>query len=293
MLGAELIDHVAIPVRDLTRAEWFYLELLGLKLKTRRKNLDGSLRQTYVLAGENIIGLHLPGINAENSPSGAPRIGIAVTRERFDVIRHKLDSASHSYSMAADHDVPAPMLQSLRCLDSDGNWVEIGVWAEPAGAEYLSHIVVETVDAEKAKAFYVNVLGMKELGGAGEEHFLRLRSGQLYGFRPVLSLSERTRKHGRGCHIALNIAHEEFTDMLRLIPVYGGQDQGDPRADDGLRPEGEKSTYFFDPDKNRLQITAAAESEMLSDEEKWQRIVENRSKQGRGISSWDRGRGAK
>jgi hypothetical protein len=134
---------------------------------------------------------------------------------------------------------------------------------------------------------------MKAIGRFGEEHFLKLQSGQFYGLRPVASLSERSRRHGRGCHIALNVSHDEFDEMLQRIPAYGGQNQGDPRADDGLRPEGEKSTYFFDPDKNRLQITAAAESEMLSDEEKWQRIVDNRAKQGRALSRWDRGESTK
>jgi catechol 2,3-dioxygenase-like lactoylglutathione lyase family enzyme len=293
MLGAEHIDHVAIPVRDLPKAEVFYLDWLGLKLKTRRKNLDGSPRQSYVLAGENIIGLHLPGVTAEASPSTAPRVGIAVTAERFAAILKRLDQAGHAYTVAEREQIPPPVLESASFLDSDGNWVEIGVWRDPSSPEYLSQIVVETLDVEKTKNFYMNVLGMKAIGRFGEEHFLELQSGQFYGLRPVATLSERSRRHGRGCHIALNVSHEEFDEMLQLIPAYGGQNQGDPRADDGLRPEGEKSTYFFDPDKNRLQITAAAESEMLSDQEKWQRIVDNRAKQGRALSRWDRGESTK
>ncbi|MBM4299297.1 MAG: VOC family protein, partial [Deltaproteobacteria bacterium] len=59
--GVETIDHIAIPVRDLEANQKFYLETLGLKFKTMRRNPDGSPRQTYVLAGDNIIGLHLPG----------------------------------------------------------------------------------------------------------------------------------------------------------------------------------------------------------------------------------------
>ena len=289
MLGAEHIDHVAIPVRDLDKAEVFYLEWLGLKLKTRRKNLDGSPRQTYVLAGENIIGLHLPGVTAEASASTAPRVGIAVSAERFAAILKRLETAGHPFTVAAHEQTPPPVLQSACFLDTDGNWVEIGVWRDPSSTEYLSQMIVETVDVEKAKNFYVNVLGMKALGRFGEEHFLELQSGQFYGLRPVTSLSERSRRHGRGCHIAFNVSHDEFDEILQKIPAYGGQNQGDPRADDGLRPEGEKSTYFFDPDKNRLQITAGAEADMLSDEEKWQRIVDNRAKQGRALSRWDRG----
>jgi catechol 2,3-dioxygenase-like lactoylglutathione lyase family enzyme len=58
--GIQTTDHIAIPVRDLTLNQSFYSGVLGLKFKTPRRNPDGSPRQTYVLAGENIIGLHLP-----------------------------------------------------------------------------------------------------------------------------------------------------------------------------------------------------------------------------------------
>ena len=64
MFGAETLDHVAFPMRDLPRAEKFYLETVGLKFLTQRKNADGSPRHTYVKAGENIVGLTLPGVQA-------------------------------------------------------------------------------------------------------------------------------------------------------------------------------------------------------------------------------------
>ena len=62
MFGAETLDHVAFPVRDLPRSEKFYIETVGLTFLTQRTNADGSPRHTYVKAGENIIGLNLPGI---------------------------------------------------------------------------------------------------------------------------------------------------------------------------------------------------------------------------------------
>src|SRR5438045_246289 len=81
MFGAQTLDHFAFPVRDLPRAEKFYTEIVGLQFVTQRKNADGSPRHTYVKGGENIIGLNLPGIQAEASPSGAPRYGIAINTE--------------------------------------------------------------------------------------------------------------------------------------------------------------------------------------------------------------------
>ena len=71
----------------------------------------------------------------------------------------------------------------------------------------------------------------------------------------------------------------------------GGANQGDFRAEDGLRAPGERSIYFSDPDSNKLQITALGKENwsLISDEEKWKRTAENREKLGRGLSRFDRG----
>jgi len=76
MFGAETLDHVAFPVRDLARSEKFYIDAVGLAFLTQRKNADGSPRHTYVKAGENIIGLNLPGIQAD--ARSRPRSGPAL-----------------------------------------------------------------------------------------------------------------------------------------------------------------------------------------------------------------------
>jgi hypothetical protein len=92
--------------------------------------------------------------------------------------------------------------------------------------------------------------------------------------------------------MAMNVTQEDFDAMVALIERYGGKNHGDDRAADGLRPNGERSIYFFDPDGNRLQITAHAPDqpdEMFSDEEKWRRIIASRKEQGRGLSRWESG----
>jgi hypothetical protein len=61
---------------------------------------------------------------------------------------------------------------------------------------------------------------------------------------------------------------------------------------DGLGPERERTIYFFDPDHNRLQITAHLadrKDELISDQEKWRRIIASRKEQGRGLSRWESG----
>src|ERR687891_2816082 len=119
--GVEAIDHIAIPVRDLAANEAFYLNVLGLKFKTTRRNPDGSPRQTYVLAGENIIGLHLPGINAGASATPAPRIGVSVSEERFAEVQENLKRARRPFTGPIAHASGAPLAQSIYFDDPDGN----------------------------------------------------------------------------------------------------------------------------------------------------------------------------
>src|SRR5512145_1430214 len=91
--GVQTVDHIAIPVRDLQCNQYFYLDVLGLKYKTTRRNPDGSPRQTYVLAGDNIIGLHLPGVLAGSSTSSGPRIGVCVSPERLAQVCENLKAS--------------------------------------------------------------------------------------------------------------------------------------------------------------------------------------------------------
>ena len=118
------------------------------------------------------------------------------------------------------------------------------------------------------------------------------QSGQMIVLLEVGELSERSKKHGRGCHMAMNVPQKSFDSMVALVERHGGKSQGDRRADDGLRPAGERSIYLFDPDNNRLQITAHApnhKEELLDDEEKWRRIIASRKERGKGLSRWDSG----
>ena len=290
--GIQTIDHIAIPVRDLDRNQDFYLDILGLKLKTRRLNADGSPRQAYVLAGENIIGLHLPGVSAASSGVSGPRIGVGVSEERLTGIAEKLAQAGHPFRGPVEHPDTWPFKVSLYFDDPDGNHLEVCVRRAEPYTECISHTVFETRDLEKSVAFYVQALGTGAPIRCGDEVMLPVLNGQMIGLVQVSELSERTKKHGRGCHMAMDVAQEDYDSMLALIEANGGKTQGDKRATDGLRPEGQRSIYFFDPDTNRLQITAHApdeQDEFMSDEEKWRRIIENRKKQGQGISRWSAG----
>jgi catechol 2,3-dioxygenase-like lactoylglutathione lyase family enzyme len=290
--GVQTIDHIAIPVRDLQLNQDFYLNVLGLKYKTTRRNPDGSPRQTYVLAGDNIIGLHLPGVQVETSRSSGPRLGVSVSPERLAQVEEGLRAAGHSLRGPLEQGEDTPFLRSIYCDDPDGNHLEFCVRRKPPFEECISHTLYETSDLNRAITFYTEALGSGAPLRCGGEVLIPVQNGQMIGLVEVAELSERSRKHGRGCHMAMDVTHEDFDSMVELVERYGGKTQGDKRADDGLRPEGERSIYLFDPDNNRLQITAPGpnqNNELLPDEEKWRRIIASRKEQGRGLSRWETG----
>jgi catechol 2,3-dioxygenase-like lactoylglutathione lyase family enzyme len=292
MFGAETLDHVAFPVRDLPRSEKFYLEVVGLTFLTQRKNADGSPRHTYVKAGENIIGLNLPGIQTEPSPSGAPRYAIAIgSATNFHAVVERIKRSGVVCGETREHSSGSPFLRSFCFTDFDNNHIEICMNRRSLGDICLSHVVLETTNLERAKRFYSEALGLEPAGEDKGESFFEFPNHQMVGVKLVEALSNRTKRHGRAVHVAFNVSQEAFDRMLELIPALGGANQGDSRADDGLRPPGERSIYFSDPDTNKLQITAHGEEDwsLISNEEKWKRIVENRQKQGRGLSRFDRG----
>jgi catechol 2,3-dioxygenase-like lactoylglutathione lyase family enzyme len=259
---------------------------------TQRKNADGSPRHTYVKAGDNIIGLNLPGIQTEASPSGAPRYAIAVGSEaNFHAIIDRIKQAGVGCSEIREHSNGSPFLRSFRFTDFDNNHMEICMNRQSLGDICLSHVVLEATNLERTKRFYSEALGLRPVGEDHNETFFEFPNHQLLGIKPVATLSDRTKRHGRAVHVAFNVSQDDFDRMLELIPALGGANQGDSRAEDGLRAPGERSVYFSDPDTNKLQITAHGEEDwsLISNEEKWKRIVENRQKQGRGISRFDRG----
>jgi catechol 2,3-dioxygenase-like lactoylglutathione lyase family enzyme len=293
MFQAETLDHVAFPVRDLPRSEKFYLDTVGLTFMTQRKNADGSPRHTYMKAGENIVGLTLPGVAVPASASGAPRYAIAMTDAAgFDAAVERIRASGvKSFDVESDHE-DSPFVKAFQFIDPDDNQIELCIRRRPLAAkDGISHVIFETTNLGRAKRFYTEGLGLKLFGEVRGETLFEFQNGQMVGVKEVKELSERTKKKGRACHVAFNVSQEDYDVMLERIPKLEGKSLGDFRATDGLRPPGERSIYFFDPDTNYLQITALGDKEagMISDEEKWKLTVENRQKQGRGISSFDKG----
>ena len=183
--GVETIDHIAIPVRDLALNQAFYVETLGLKFKTTRRNPDGSPRQTYVLAGDNIIGLHLPGVSAGTAPSGAPRIGVSVSSQRFAQVENNLRLAKYPFEDPVEHAADAPLTRSIYFDDPDGNHLEFCLRRVEPRMECISHTVFETCNMKKALTFYSEVLGTGAPIRCGEETMMPTQNGQMIGLVEV------------------------------------------------------------------------------------------------------------
>src|ERR1044071_1337037 len=227
MFGAETLDHVAFPARDLPRSEKFYLEPIGVTFMTQRKNADGSPRHTYVKAGENIIGLNLPGIQAEVSASGAPRYAVAINSESlFESTIERVKETGVLHSELSSDSKAAPFIRCFRFTDFDDNHFEVCIQRSPTAEICISHVVLETTDIERSARFYSEALGLRAVGVYAQETFLEFPNHQLIGLKAVAELSSRTRRHGRAVHVAFNVRHEDFDRMLELIPVLGGANQG-------------------------------------------------------------------
>ena len=279
--GVQTIERIAIPIRDLQRNQNFYVEVLGLRSTTRLRNPAGA-RQTCVLAGENIIGLQVAGVQAGSSTSVAPRIGISVCRDRFEQTRDNLKAAGHPFLGPVEHGDDTPFAQSIYFDDPDGNHLEFCVRRNGPMAECISHTIFETRNLNRAITFCTEALGTGVPIPCGSEVFIPVQNGQMIGLVEVTEVSERSKKRPRGWQMAMKVTREDFDSMVTLVARYGGKIQTEKRAGEASRPEGERSIDLLDPDNNRLQITAPAPShigQMIPGEESWRPLVASRKEE--------------
>ena len=93
------VNHLAVLVSDLRRAEAFYLELLGLPLVKRHFEQDGRHRSTWVaLDGTVFLALELPPASGQGPTPVSNRLGhhcvaLAITREHRLQWRSRLEAA--------------------------------------------------------------------------------------------------------------------------------------------------------------------------------------------------------
>ena len=96
----------------------------------------------------------MPGIQADASPSGAPRYAVAVGSEKmFNATVHRIKQSGVACGEVREQDADSPFIRSFRFTDFDNNHFEICMNRRSLGDVSLSHVVFETKDLEKPKSF--------------------------------------------------------------------------------------------------------------------------------------------
>jgi glyoxylase I family protein len=125
------VHHVAVKVRDLARAEAFYVRLLGLPVLRRWPTADGhgerslwlDMGQGAFLALERADG---PSDGAAAKPEGAPGIhlvALGIARSERDAWAARLAAAGHPVYQQTDF--------TLYVRDPEGNRVALSHWPDP------------------------------------------------------------------------------------------------------------------------------------------------------------------
>jgi catechol 2,3-dioxygenase-like lactoylglutathione lyase family enzyme len=118
----ESIDHVALNVRDLKRAEAWYREVLGLE---RRFEAEWGDVPTVLCAGSTCVAL-FPGSgrshggNARSQPRVLRHIAFRVDRENFGKAQEELRARGVEFTFE-DHEIS----HSLYFSDPDGHIIEL------------------------------------------------------------------------------------------------------------------------------------------------------------------------
>ena len=113
----------------------------------------------------------------------------------------------------------------------------------------IDHVVLYVQDLERAKEFYMGLLGMEwEHGGPGQA-FLRCGTQQiaLFALRDGVELHPGSELN----HMALRLASGERAAVKAALEAAGCEVHGRANDPDCL--------YFADPDGHRLQVLVPAE----------------------------------
>lgn len=92
------------------------------------------------------------------------------------------------------------------------------------GVKTIDHIAIPVRDLGANQRFYTDILGLGPLVpiACRDEMMIRVQSGQMIGLVEVRELSDRSKKHGRGCHMGHGSAARRF----RLDGCAGGTLRG-------------------------------------------------------------------
>ena len=129
------VNHLAVLVSDLQRAEAFYLELLGLLLVKRHYEQDGRHRSTWVALDATVfLALELQPASAQAAAPLSSRLGhhcvaLAVTLEDRLQWRSRLEAAGVAIERETNY--------TFYFRDPDGTLLALSHYPEPHNA--LAH----------------------------------------------------------------------------------------------------------------------------------------------------------
>jgi len=286
---AQQIDHYVTAIQDIDRAEQFYCELLGGKVK--RKRLDYGREpeadpygtrppSMFVQLGPIELGLfgdELYGLPYRKNNRGIPRWAYEIATEDYPKLLDRLRAAGVKFEGPDSSE--GDDASHIWLHDREGNFLELVDRGTPKRRPQdeievvrLDRVEYESVDLNQTADFYTNTMGF-EVAGRGrspEGHpCLDLHlptSGQLFRFHRVEHPSIQTTASFRGNHLAFYVPREEFGAACVQLEAYGviqRDERGDAAHGDLriVRRENEGSsegTYFIDPNGYKLQYIAHA-----------------------------------
>lgn len=127
MSGAGRLHHLAVCVRDLARAERFYVEVLGLPVVRRWEDAEGRPRSCWLsLGGGAFLAVELvrgegPG-RADDAP-GWHCLALSIDEADRTAARARLEAAGHTVERESAY--------TLYVRDPDGNLVGLSHYPEP------------------------------------------------------------------------------------------------------------------------------------------------------------------
>jgi catechol 2,3-dioxygenase-like lactoylglutathione lyase family enzyme len=275
------IDHGAVPSNDGGRAWAFYRDVLGAKLHLishldNRRPLGQGPMLFVEIAGHRGWGIALEydDLPPPEGDFSGPCWAFSVDPDEFDRALAVLRARGLSHTVAEGRG-SSPIARSVFFHDTEGNSLELclsrimrrhnGQTAPvgtPTGDEGpirlndISHVRLAVTDMQRAEEFYGEVLGMAPLDRSpdGKELVYGMKNGEhcvILHYSPTPSPWTR---FYHGPHIAVEASEEDYDAIvpkLTNVEYYWGPNNRQPPWYERTP----KTTYFYDPFGNRLQVT--------------------------------------
>jgi extradiol dioxygenase family protein len=235
LIGARSVDFIAVPVSDLSGADEFYGQTLGL---ARNPNTSGDRWVEYE-TGNLTIAL---------STFGG---GVAIGVPDVDEARSVLEGAGVEFSMDT---FDSGVCRGAPFADADGNrlllhhrYAPLGTWEiEVQDVERTDFVGVNVRDREAAAAFYGGTLGLHR-NGLSHEDWPEFDVGN------VALLTSTPEQQGGGAY------EPEFTIALRVPDVAASMERLQAagvefRAHEVYDTGVCHMAFFTDPDGNALML---------------------------------------